>query len=149
MCVAPYGPCWPARVRSVSRKWYVLVVWTTTLGMLGLSFWRRKGGCLVLFKNLSWGWRMRGTKMPYVQSVVTMAQNLKTLASKHFAMTWVLNTSSLVRIRLPRTAWWKGKIEPFVRWLGWCSMSIGLREGSELRRSIRVLCVEHDLSLGP
>jgi transposase InsO family protein len=28
------------------------------------------------------------------------------------------------------------KIEPCVRWLGRCSMSIGLREGSRLRRSI-------------
>jgi hypothetical protein len=28
------------------------------------------------------------------------------------------------------------KIEPCVRWLGRCSMSIGLREGCRLRRSI-------------
>jgi hypothetical protein len=32
--------------------------------------------------------------------------------------------------------WWKGKIGPCARWLGRCSTSIGLREGSRLRRSI-------------
>jgi hypothetical protein len=36
---------------------------------------------------------MRGTKMPYEQSTVTMAQNSETLVLRPFAMTWVLNTS--------------------------------------------------------
>jgi hypothetical protein len=40
--------------------------------------------------------------MPYEQSAVTMAQNLETLVLKPFAMTWVLNTSFRVRIRLPQ-----------------------------------------------
>jgi hypothetical protein len=31
--------------------------------------------------------------MPYQQSAVTMARNSETLASKPFAMTWVLNTN--------------------------------------------------------
>jgi hypothetical protein len=52
---------------------------------------------------------MRGTEMPYEQSAVTMARNSETLVSKPFAMTWVLNTSFRVCIRLPRKAWWKGK----------------------------------------
>jgi hypothetical protein len=43
---------------------------------------------------------------------------LETLISKPFSMTWVLNTSFRVLIRLPRMAWWKGKIEPCARWLG-------------------------------
>jgi hypothetical protein len=72
--------------------------------------------------------------MPYEQSAVTMAQNSKTLVLKPFAMTWVLNTSFRVRIRLLRMVLWKGKIGPCVRWLGQCLMSIGLREGSGLRR---------------
>jgi hypothetical protein len=38
----------------------------------------------------------------------------------------VLNISFRVRIRLPRMAWWKAKIEFCVRWLGRCSMSTGL-----------------------
>jgi hypothetical protein len=73
-------------------------------------------------------------EMPYEQSVVTMAQNSETLASKPCAMTWVLNTSFQVRIRLPRMVLWKGKIEPCVMWLRRCLMSIGFREGSGLRR---------------
>jgi hypothetical protein len=43
----------PTRVRSVDMKWYVLVVVTTTLGMRGCSFFRRKGRRLVLFEILS------------------------------------------------------------------------------------------------
>jgi hypothetical protein len=77
---------------------------------------------------------MRGTEMPYERSAVTMALNSETLVLKPFAMTWVLNTSFRVRIHLPRMVLWKGKTEPCVRWLGRCSMSIRLREGSGLRR---------------
>jgi hypothetical protein len=47
--------------------------------------------------------------MPYERSAVTMARNSKTLTSKPFAMTWVLNISFRVCIHLPRMAWWKGK----------------------------------------
>jgi hypothetical protein len=36
---------------------------------------------------------MRGMEMPLERSVVTMARNSKTLTSKRFAMTWVLNIS--------------------------------------------------------
>jgi hypothetical protein len=36
---------------------------------------------------------MRGTKMPYEQSAVSMALNSETLVLKLFAMTWVLNAS--------------------------------------------------------
>jgi hypothetical protein len=79
--------------------------------------------------------------MSYERSAVTMARKLKTLIFKPFAMTWVLNTSSLVRIRLPKMEKWKGKIEPCVRWLRRCSTSIGLGGGSGLRRSIlRATC---------
>jgi hypothetical protein len=77
---------------------------------------------------------MRGTEMPYKQSTLTMAQNSETLVLKPFAMTWVLNTSFRVCIRLPGMVLCKGKIEPCVRWLGRCLMSIGLQEGSGLRR---------------
>jgi hypothetical protein len=73
-------------------------------------------------------------EMPYEQSTATMAHNSETLVLKFFAMTWVLNTSFRVRIRLPRMVLWKGKTEPCVRWLRRCLMSIGLPEGSGLRR---------------
>jgi hypothetical protein len=47
--------------------------------------------------------------MPYEQSVVTMAQNSETLVLKPFAITWVLNTSFRVCIRLPKMVLWKGR----------------------------------------
>jgi hypothetical protein len=72
--------------------------------------------------------------MPHEQSALKMAQNSETLVLKPFAMTWVMNTSFQVRIRLPRMVLWKGKIGPCVRWLGRCLMSIELREGSGLRQ---------------
>jgi hypothetical protein len=72
--------------------------------------------------------------MPYERSAMTMAQNSGTLILNPFAMTRVLNINFRVRICLPRMVLWKGKTEPCVRWLGQCLMSIGLREGSGLRR---------------
>jgi hypothetical protein len=72
--------------------------------------------------------------MPYELSVVIMARNSETLASKPFSMTWVLNTSFRVCIHLLRMVLWKGKTEPFVRWLGQYLMSIGPREGYGHRR---------------
>jgi hypothetical protein len=77
---------------------------------------------------------MIGKGMPYEQSAVIMAQNSETLILKPFAVTWVLNTSFRVRIRLPRMVLWKGKIGPCERWLGRCLMIIGLRGSSGLRR---------------
>jgi hypothetical protein len=58
--------------------------------------------------------------------VATMAVNLKTLISKPFVVIWVLNISFLLPMWLVRMVWLKGKIGPFVRWLGRCLMSIGL-----------------------
>jgi hypothetical protein len=74
--------------------------------------------------------------MPYERSAMTMVQNSETLALKPFAMTWVLNTSFRVHIRLPRMVLLKGKRKPCVRWLVRCLMIIGLREGFGLRRWI-------------
>jgi hypothetical protein len=47
--------------------------------------------------------------MPYEQFAETMAQNSETLILKPFAMTWVLNTSFRVRIRLLIMVLWKAK----------------------------------------
>jgi hypothetical protein len=57
-----------------------------------------------------------------------MARNSETLASKPFAITWLLNTNFRVRIRLPGVAWWKGQT--------------GLREAGCQYRMLRV---EQDL----
>jgi hypothetical protein len=100
-----------ARVRSMGGKWYVLVV---------VDDYSR------------YAWVFFFEEMSYELSVVIMARNSETLVLIPFAMTWVLNTSFRVRIRLPRMVLWRGKIEPCMRWLGQCLMSIGLRIGSTL-----------------
>jgi hypothetical protein len=66
--------------------------------------------------------------------VATMAVNLKTLVSKPFVMMWVSNISFLLHMWLVKIVWLRGKIVPFVRWLGRCSMRIGLRGDIEQRR---------------
>jgi hypothetical protein len=124
----------PARVRSAGGKWYVLVVVDDYSRYAWVFFLEDKGETFGFVQDLVLGLRNGGTEMPYEQSAVTMAQNSETLVLKPFAMTWVLNTSFRVSIRLPRMVFWKGKIGPCVRWLGRCLMSIGLRGVSGLRR---------------
>jgi hypothetical protein len=63
-----------------------------------------------------------------------MAVNLKTLISKPFVLIWFSNISFLLPMWLVRMVWLRGKIIPFVRWLGRCLMSIGLRGDIGLRR---------------
>jgi hypothetical protein len=71
---------------------------------------------------------MRGMEMVLELFVGPMALNLKTLISKPFVMIWVSNINSLISMWLVRMVWLRGKIVPFVRWLGRYSTSIGLRE---------------------
>jgi hypothetical protein len=123
-----------ARVLSVDGKWYVLVVVDDYSRYAWVFFLEKKGETFGFVRDLVLRLRKRGTEMPYERSAATMARNLKTLALKPFAMTWVFNTSFRVCIRLPRMAWLKGKTEPCARWLRRCSMSIRLREGSGLKR---------------
>jgi hypothetical protein len=74
--------------------------------------------------------------MPYEWSAVTMAWNSKTLASKPFAMTLGLEHQFSSLYTPPQNGVVERKNRTLWRWLGRCSMSIGLREGSGLRRSI-------------
>jgi hypothetical protein len=47
---------------------------------------------------------------------------------------WVSNINSLLPMWPVRMVWLRGKIIPFVRWLGRCSMSIGLQGDIGLRQ---------------
>jgi hypothetical protein len=76
---------------------------------------------------------MRGMGMLFELFVATMALNLKILDSKPFVMIWVWNINFFVPMWLVRMVWLRGKIVPFVRWPGRCSMSIGLRGDIGLR----------------
>jgi hypothetical protein len=64
--------------------------------------------------------------------IEAMAVNLKTPVSKLFDVIWVSNISFALPMWPVRIVWLRGKIVPFVRWLGRCSMSIGHR--GDLRR---------------
>jgi hypothetical protein len=77
---------------------------------------------------------MRGMEMLFKLFVATMEVNLKTLVLKPFVMIWVSNISFLLPMWLVRMVQLRGKIIPFVRWLGRCSTSIGLREDIGQRR---------------
>jgi hypothetical protein len=50
--------------------------------------------------------------------VVTMNVNFKTLISKPFVVIWVSNISFLLPMWVVRMVWLRGKMVPFLRWLG-------------------------------
>jgi hypothetical protein len=106
----------PARVRSVGGKWYVLVVVDDYSQYVWVFFLEEKGELFGSVQDLVLMLRNERHGDAYKQSVVTMAQNLETLASNPLSMTWVLNTSFRVLVCLPRMTWWKGKTELCVRW---------------------------------
>jgi hypothetical protein len=70
---------------------------------------------------------MKDMEMLFELFVATMAVNLETLILKLFVVIWVSNISFFLPMWLVRMVWLRGKIVPFVRWLGRCLMSIGLR----------------------
>jgi hypothetical protein len=75
---------------------------------------------------------MRDMEILFELFVETMVVNLKALISKPFVVIWISNISFLLPMWLVIMEWLRGKIVPFVRWLGRCSMSIGLR--GDIRR---------------
>jgi hypothetical protein len=77
---------------------------------------------------------MRDMEMLFELFIETMAVNLRTLILKPFVVILVSNISFLLPVWLVRMVWLRGKIVPFVRWLGRCLMSIGLRGDIGLRR---------------
>jgi hypothetical protein len=124
----------PVRVRSAGGKWYVLVVVDDYSRYVWVFFLEDKGETFGFVRDLVLRLRNERHRDAIERSAVTMAQNSETLVLKPFAMTWVLDTSFRVRIRLPRMVLWKGRTGPCARWLGRCLMIIGLREGIGLRR---------------
>jgi hypothetical protein len=64
--------------------------------------------------------------------------NLKTLVSKPFVVIWVSNISFLLPMSLVRMVWLRGKTVPFVRWLGRCLISIGLR--ADRAEAVNTVC---------
>jgi hypothetical protein len=95
----------PARVRSAGGKWYVLVVVDDSSRYVWVFFLEEKGETFGFVRDLVLRLKNERHGDAIREFAVAMARNSKTLASKSFAMTWVLNTSFRVRIRLSRMAW--------------------------------------------
>jgi hypothetical protein len=111
-----------------------LLWWTTTLGMCGCSFSRIRGKRLVLFKILSCG--LRNERHEDAIRAIRSDSGSEFRNSRFEAFCHDLDNehqfSSLCTP--PKMVLGKGRTGPCVRWLGRCLMSIGLREGSGLRR---------------
>jgi hypothetical protein len=123
----------PARVRSVGGKWYVPVVVDDYSRYAWVFFLEQKGEMFGFVRDLVL--RLKNERHGDAIRAICSDNGFEFRNScfETFCMTWVLNTSFRVRICLPRMVL-KGNTEPCVRWLRRCLMSIGLREGSGLRR---------------
>jgi transposase InsO family protein len=108
----------PARLRSAGGKWYVLVVMDDHSRYVCVFFLEEKWETFGFVRDLVL--RLRNERHEYAIRAIRSynGSEFKNSHLKPFAMTWVLNTSFRVRIRLPRMVLWKGKIGPCVRWLG-------------------------------
>jgi transposase InsO family protein len=108
----------PARVRSAGGKWYVLAVVDDYSRYAWVFFLEEKGETFSFVQDIVL--RLRNER--HIDAIRAIRDDngskLETLVWKPSAMTWVLNTSFQVRIRLPRMVLWKGKTKPCVRWLG-------------------------------
>jgi hypothetical protein len=99
----------PTRVHSMGGKWYILVVVDDYSWYAWVFFLEEKGEMFGFVRDLVL--RLKNERHRYANRAIRSDNGLefKTLALTLFAMTWVLNTSFRVRIRLPRMAWWKGR----------------------------------------
>jgi transposase InsO family protein len=127
----------PARVRSVGRKWYVLVVVDDYSRYAWMFFLEDKSetfgfvrDLIVRLKNERHGNVIRAIRSDNGSEFKNYRLDAfcRDLGLEHQYSTPYVPPSKMEL--------WKGKIGLFVRWLGRCSMSTGLLEGIELRRSI-------------
>jgi transposase InsO family protein len=95
----------PASVRFVGGKWYVLIMVDDYSRYAWVFFLEEKGETFGFVRDLVL--RLRNERHEDAIRAIHSDNGLdsETLASKHFAMTWVLNTGFRVRICLPRMAW--------------------------------------------
>jgi hypothetical protein len=117
----------PARVCSVGRKWYVLVIVDDYSRYAWVFFLADKGETFGFVRDLIL--RMKNERHGDAIRAIHSdnGSEFRTLISKPFVMIWVSNISFLLPMWLVRMVWLRERIVPFVRWLGRCLMSIGLR----------------------
>jgi transposase InsO family protein len=125
----------PAHVRSVGGKWHVLVV-VDDYSRYAWEFFEEKGETFGFVRDIVL--RLRNERHGDAIRAIR-SDNASEFRNSHFETfchDLGLEHQFSSPYTPPKMVLWKEKIEPCVRWLGRCSMIIGLREGSGLRRSI-------------
>jgi hypothetical protein len=118
----------------VGGKWYVLVIVDDYYRYAWVFFLADKGEAFGFVRDLIL--RLKNERHGDVVRAIHSdnGSEFKTLISKSFVVIWASNISFLLHMWLVRMVWFGGKIVPFARWLGQCSMSIGLRGDIQMRR---------------
>jgi transposase InsO family protein len=126
----------PARVRSMGGKWYNLVVVDDYSQYAWVFFLEEKGETFGFVQDLV----LRLNSEMHEDAIRAIYSDngtkFKNSLFKTFCHDLGLEQQFSSPYTPPRMVWWKEKIEPCVRWPERCSMSIGLRRGSGLGRSI-------------
>jgi transposase InsO family protein len=124
----------PARLRSAGGKWYVLVVVDDYSRYAWVFFLEDKGETFGFVRDLVL--RLRNERHRDAIRAIHSDNGSELRNSRFETFCHDLGLEHLFASPYmpPRMLLWKGKTEPCVRWLGRCLMSIGLREGSGLRR---------------
>jgi transposase InsO family protein len=124
----------PARVRSAGGKWYVLVVVDDYSRYAWVFFLEDKVETFGFVRDLILRLRYErhGDAIRAIRS--DNGSEFRNSRFKTFCHDLGLEHQFSSPYTPPRMMLWKGKTGPCVRWLGRCLMSIGLRDGSGLRR---------------
>jgi hypothetical protein len=119
----------PARVCSAGGKWYVLVIVDDYSRYAWVFFLANKGEKFGFVRDLIL--RLKNERHGDVVQAIR-SDNGSEFKNSHFK-TFCRDLGRDINFLLPMwliiMVWLRGRIVPFVRWLGRCSMSIG--EGSD------------------
>jgi transposase InsO family protein len=134
MRAAPYGPCWPSSFAIYGGKWYILLVVDDYSRYVWVFFLEKKGETFGFVRDLVL--RLRNERHEDAIRAIRSDNRSEFRNSRFetFCHDLGLEHQFSSLYTPPRMVLWKGKIGLCVRWLGRCLMSIGLREGSGLRR---------------
>jgi transposase InsO family protein len=126
----------PTRVRSVGGKWYVLVVVDDYSRYAWVFFPEERGETFGFVRYLVLRLRNERHRDAIRAIHSDNGSEFRNSSFETFCHELGLEHQFSSPYTPPQNGVVERKTEPCVRWLGRCSMSIGLREGSRLRRSI-------------
>jgi hypothetical protein len=108
----------PARVCSAGGKWYVLVIVEDYYRYAWVFFSADKGETFGFVRDLIL--RLKNERHGDVVRAIRRdnGSEFKNFPFETFNVIWVSNISFFLPMWLVRMVWLRGKIVPFVRWLG-------------------------------